>query len=56
MRGDLAQEAVAFVHGLEDAGGDEGLLGGGKLEQAAQQVLAVQLHQGLGVGQADIAG
>ena len=54
--GDLAQEAVAFVHGLEDAGGDEGLLGGGQLEQAAQQVLAVQLHQGLGVGKADIAG
>ena len=41
--GDLAQEAVALVHDLEDAGGDQGLLGGGHLEDAGEQVLAVEV-------------
>ena len=53
MAGDLAEEAVAFVHGLEDAGGDEGLLGGGHLEEAAEDVLAVQVAEVVGVGESD---
>ena len=53
MRGDLTEEAVALVHDLEDAGGDEGLLGGGDLEEPSQQVVAVQVAQGVAIVEAD---
>ena len=56
VRGDLAEEAVAFVHDLQDAGGDQGLVGGGDLEHTAEDVLAVHLVQRRGVAEADAGG